>query len=213
MIAWKSLVLATLGPLVPASTGITDDAGSGTIPVTSAQPQRNQTYRPSSYNNRHKPFNLPSFSLAHTTHMDCKQKSGSSSAPPTPGYTHYPSFLPIPAGLAHWAILTGLSVVRGKSRPRQPRWYGMGWCWPALFWKRTITQVCCILSIWYRHTILYKSILKWIINSFCLAENRLNDKNTIICCTANHTEVKKLRISSILWERDQWVFFINTVYS
>jgi len=27
----------------------------------------------------------------------------------------------------HWAILTGLSIVRGKSRPRQPGWYGMVW--------------------------------------------------------------------------------------
>jgi len=35
--------------------------------------------------------------------------------------THYrivsDSFLPILAGLVHWAILTGLSVVHGKSRP------------------------------------------------------------------------------------------------
>ena len=39
-----------------------------------------------------KPFNLPYFSLAHTTHTHCQQKNGSSSAPPTHGYTPYPSF-------------------------------------------------------------------------------------------------------------------------
>ena len=103
-----------------ASVGITDEADSST--TSSARPQRNPTYRPSSKNNRHKHLNLPSFSFAHT---HCQQKSGSSSAAPTPGYTPYPSFPPIPAGLAHWAILIGLSVVRGKSRPRRPGWYGM----------------------------------------------------------------------------------------
>jgi len=73
--------LRASGPLVRASVGIVDEASSGTI--NSAQPQRNPTYRPSSKNNRHKPFNLPS-SLTHITHMHCQQKSGSSSAPPTP---------------------------------------------------------------------------------------------------------------------------------
>ena len=58
------------GPLVRAGVGITDEASSGTI--SGARPQRNPTYRPSY--NRHKPINLPSFSLAHTTHMDCQQK-------------------------------------------------------------------------------------------------------------------------------------------
>jgi len=38
-----------------------------------------------------------------------------------------PILLPIPAGLAHWAIIISLSIVRGKSRPRQPGWYGMVW--------------------------------------------------------------------------------------
>ena len=64
---------------------------------------------------------------AHTTHTHFQLKSGSSSAPPTPGYTPYPSFLPIPAGLAHWAILIGLNVVCGKSRRWWPELYGMVW--------------------------------------------------------------------------------------
>ena len=38
-----------------------------------------------------------------------------------------PCFLPIPTGLAHWAILIGLSIVCGKSRPLRPGWYGMVW--------------------------------------------------------------------------------------
>ena len=38
---------------------------------------------------------------------------------------HSLSFLPIPAGLAHWDILIGLSLVSGKSRPQRPVWYGM----------------------------------------------------------------------------------------
>jgi len=56
-------------PLVRASVAITDEADSGT--ENSARPQRNTTYRPCSWNNRHKPFNLLSFSLACTTYMHC----------------------------------------------------------------------------------------------------------------------------------------------
>jgi len=72
-------------------------------------------------------FNLPSFSLAHTTHTHYQQKVAVAvhHLHLDSEYTPYPSFLPIPSGLAHWAILIGLTAARGKSRPRRPRWYDM----------------------------------------------------------------------------------------
>ena len=63
----------------------------------SAQPQRNPMY---------KPFNLPSFSLAHTTHTCTASKKV--------------------AGCVHWATLIVLSIVHGKSRPMAVQ-YGMVW--------------------------------------------------------------------------------------
>jgi len=72
-----------------------------------------------------RPFNLPSFSLAHTTHMHCclPTVSGRSSAPPPPGYTPHPS-IPFWQGMHKEALVIGLSTNCGTSRLWWSRWYG-----------------------------------------------------------------------------------------
>jgi len=86
-------------------------------------------------------FFLPSFSLAHTTHTHCQQKVAVAAH-----HLHLDTLpvLPsrLPAGLAHWTILIGLSVVHGKSRPWRPGWYGMVW-YPV--WTE-ISIVCALFS-------------------------------------------------------------------
>ena len=71
----------------------------------------------------------PSISLllpcTHYTHA-LSAKSGSSSTLPTLGYTLHPYF-PVRHGMCNGLLLAGLSVSRGKSRKRRPRWYGMVW--------------------------------------------------------------------------------------
>jgi len=75
-----------------------------------------------------------------------------------------PSFFRIPAGLAYWAILIGLSVVHGKSRPRRPRRYRMATV--AIDWRRENTCLCLSSSTkfspdneWYGFHMKYSSLL------------------------------------------------------
>jgi len=95
-----------------ASIGTTAEAGT----ISSARPQRNTAYRPSLLNNRDKPFSFPSFSLPHITDKCIASKSGSSNAPPTPGYTPHQVLLGTPAQLWSATNITTVDVA-GSTLP------------------------------------------------------------------------------------------------